>query len=255
MRIRSPYFFGLLIVFGFTPARLPAQVQYPPQPDQFIQAKITGGAGSGKCTFEVYIDGAADVQIRGSEGRLRWVGGGPITWRRLECNQPLPRNPRNFRFRGIDGRGTQTLLKTPNENNGVAVIRVDDPQKGSEGYTGDIMWDGADNTTPDRDDWSNQGNDRNWDGSGNWSQGGNWSQRAVTRCQNSIRDQVSQRFGGNLWFSSSVNTDKAGSYIIVQGVASSNYRNGRTTYMQYSCVLRPNGDVVDAKNSPIGDRW
>src|SRR5580700_1608070 len=31
-----------------------------------IQARITGGGGNGKCTFEVRVDGVANVQIRGT---------------------------------------------------------------------------------------------------------------------------------------------------------------------------------------------
>ena len=39
---------------------------------QTINARITGGSGSGKCTFEIRVDGIADVQIRGSPaGTLR----------------------------------------------------------------------------------------------------------------------------------------------------------------------------------------
>src|SRR5437879_1203685 len=141
MKLKASSSLCLLVFVVMAPLVLSAQVQYPPQADQMIQARITGGGGSGKCTFEVKIDGAADVEIRGSEGRLRWAGGGGMAWRRLECSQPLPRNPRNFRFSGVDGRGTQILAKNPNSNNGVAVIHLDDPQIGSEGYTGDIFWD------------------------------------------------------------------------------------------------------------------
>jgi hypothetical protein len=39
---------------------------------QTINAQITGGSGSGKCTFEIRVDGIADVQIRGNPaGTLR----------------------------------------------------------------------------------------------------------------------------------------------------------------------------------------
>jgi hypothetical protein len=243
-----------LIAFAIVvPLAALAQMQYPPQRDQTIRAQISGGGGSGKCTFEVNIDGAADVEIRGSEGRLRWVGGGGMSWRRLQCNQPLPRNPRNFRFSGVDGRGSQTLVQNPNNNNGVAVIRLDDPQKGAENYTGDIFWDGDSGSNGNNNgDWNNGGNNGNWNG-GNWNSGGNWSRNAVSNCQNAVRNQMGSRPSGSLVFSNSVNADRAGSVGVVQGLAS-NQGRGRASYFQYSCVVRPSGDVTDTKVSPIADR-
>jgi len=75
----------------------------------------------------------------------------------LDCNQSFPNNPGDFRFQGVDGRGKQTLVRDPRSTGGVAVIRLEDPKGGSEGYTGDIMW---------------KGGDSNWGGGGNWSSGG-----------------------------------------------------------------------------------
>src|SRR5262249_11843591 len=61
-------------------------------------------------------------------------------WRRMECTQPLPPNPANFRFSGVDGRGQQLLLREPSQNRGAALIRIEDPKGGREGYTFDIEW-------------------------------------------------------------------------------------------------------------------
>src|SRR5690349_19105562 len=110
-----------------------------------INAQITGGGGNGKCTFEVRVDGVANVQIRGNQGFIQTKSGMPAQWVRLRCNQPLPRNPNNFRFSGVDGRGKQYMLKNPSQNNGVAVIRIEDNRNGMEGYTGDIFWNGGNN--------------------------------------------------------------------------------------------------------------
>ena len=135
---------------------------------QSIRAKVSGGGGSGKCTFEVVVQGVAEVQIRGDQGRLRTLSGNPAQWRRLDCNQPLPVNPGNFRFSGMDGHGEQSLGQNPNSNNGVAVIRIDNRNRGNnEGYTGDITWNGGSNNNGDWSDrsnttWSNSGNP-NWD--------------------------------------------------------------------------------------------
>jgi hypothetical protein len=73
---------------------------------QRMRANITGAAGDGKCTFEVVVDGAAEVEIYGDQGSVRTLSGSPASWRRLECNQSLPNNPSDFRFQGIDGRGS-----------------------------------------------------------------------------------------------------------------------------------------------------
>ena len=70
-----------------------------------IAARFNGNRNSaqGKCTFEVVVDGVAEVRVQGSNGTLRTLSGRPASWRRLDCNMPLPANPRNFRFQGVDG--------------------------------------------------------------------------------------------------------------------------------------------------------
>jgi hypothetical protein len=150
--------------------------------DGSFRAQYKNEGGDGKCTFEVEVDVSAQVEIRGDQGYLRTMAGSPANWRRLVCNQPLPRNPVNFRFQGIDGRGRQTLVRDPNSNNGVAVIQLDDPKGGREGYTGDILWRRVpgDGRYPGSDDaWGDQpgrGNqrppDNNWPRPGGG--GGGW---------------------------------------------------------------------------------
>jgi hypothetical protein len=44
-----------------------------------ITAQVTNGGGSGKCTFEVRVDGVADVQIRGNQGYLQTKAGMPAS--------------------------------------------------------------------------------------------------------------------------------------------------------------------------------
>ena len=78
---------------------------------------------------------------------IRNLSGQPAQWRRFECNSPLPSNAANFRFAGVDGRGRQQLIRDP-RNGGAAVIRIEDPQGGSEGYTFDITWGGDFNYSP-----------------------------------------------------------------------------------------------------------
>lgn len=131
---------------ALTTAVLALQAQTP---DQIRQATISRSRGaSGKCTIEVRVDIAAEVDVYGNSGRLRTVAGQPATWSRMECTDPLPYGMADFRFKGIDGRGKVQLAQDPRNNNGMAVIRIDDPKSGSEGYTFDIEWSGASGGVP-----------------------------------------------------------------------------------------------------------
>jgi hypothetical protein len=105
------------------------------------RADITGGGDRdhGKCTIEVVVDGVAEVEIRGDRGVLRNLAGQPPQWRRFVCNAPMAPHPAGFRFAGVDGRGHQTLVRAP-EGGGPAIVRIEDPPSGSEGYTFDIFW-------------------------------------------------------------------------------------------------------------------
>src|SRR5690349_17353786 len=79
------------------------------------QAAINGNGSPdrGKCTIEVVVDGAAQVEIRGTSATLRDLNGQRPQWRRFECTGNMPTNPANFRFQGIDGRGRQELVRDP----------------------------------------------------------------------------------------------------------------------------------------------
>jgi hypothetical protein len=91
-------------------------------------ARIVGGGNGmeGKCTIEVVVDGAAEVDVQGANATLRNLTGQPPQWRRFECTSPIPPNPVNFRFHGVDGRGRQELVRDP-RNGGPAVVRIEDP--------------------------------------------------------------------------------------------------------------------------------
>lgn len=116
------------------------------------RANITGARGdTGKCTIEVRVDGAADIEINGESGRIRNLNGQPASWVRFECSEPIPRNPSDFRFRGIDGRGNVQLVRDPQSNRGVAVVRIVDSKGGSEGYTFDLEWRGGSDYRSGRD--------------------------------------------------------------------------------------------------------
>jgi hypothetical protein len=229
-----------------------------------INAQITGGGGggNGKCTFEVRVDGVANVQIRGNQGFIQTKSGRPAQWVRLRCNQPLPRNPYNFRFAGVDGRGKQYMLKDPAQNNGVAIIRIEDNRNGMEGYTGDIMWNGGNNNGGNwnggwwNDNWNGGGgwgsggnNGGNWNGGGGNNGGGNnnWSNNVVPNCQNTIRRNIQSQVGGaNVNFNGSPRTGKAGSFVVVDGVGNARGNNGKQGNFSYHCSMHPGGNVADS---------
>jgi hypothetical protein len=106
------------------------------------QANITGGGSPdrGKCTIEIVVDGAAQVEIRGASATIRNLSGQPAQWRRFECTGVMPANPVDFRFQGVDGRGRQSLVRDPRQG-GVAVVEIEDKEGGAQGYTFDIIWD------------------------------------------------------------------------------------------------------------------
>lgn len=179
------------------------------------RAMIRGGSPDrGKCTIEVVVDGAADVEVRGDSAMLRNLSGQPPQWRRFECTGPLPANPANFRFSGVDGRGRQTLIRDP-RNGGVAVVRIEDPQNGSEGYTFDLTWSGGypggqavpaypggdrrdDRDRGDRDDRDRDRAYRDDDAyhrdRDEWFRGPDWRQRFFSRIREDVEHVQSKAF-------------------------------------------------------------
>lgn len=158
---------------------------------QTRRATITGNGGDqGKCTIEVRVDIAADVEVSGDMGRIRTLSGQPSNWVRFECSSPLPRNPVDFRFRGIDGRGNVQLVRDPQSTRGTAVVRIEDPKGGSEGYTFDLEWRGG--------SAYDSGNRGGWDGFGNGRRNdGRYSQDDRYDRDNRDYDRNDDRFGRN----------------------------------------------------------
>ena len=59
------------------------------------RAAITGGGSrdEGKCTVEVVVDTAADVQVRGDTAYLHTLRGQPAEWRRNQPDPTIKSNP------------------------------------------------------------------------------------------------------------------------------------------------------------------
>src|SRR5678815_5636304 len=114
---------------------------------QVIQRRATvtgnGSVDHGQCRVEVLVDGAAEVEIRGMNATLRNLSGQPPQWRRFDCNGTLPSNPPNLRYIGVDGRGRQELVRTP-QYGGATVVRIQDPAGSSDVYAFELIWGGHD---------------------------------------------------------------------------------------------------------------
>jgi hypothetical protein len=148
------------------------------------QMRPGGDPRAGKCTIEVVVDGAAEVEVRGDHAILRNLDGQPPQWRRFECTEPLPRNPASFRFAGVDGRGRQELAGDP-RNGGVAVVRIEDKPSGAGAYTFDLFWTGGFEGRDDHD----RDRDRDRDRRRRMS-----ADEAIKICQDTIRQQANERF-------------------------------------------------------------
>ncbi len=218
------------------------------QPGQTMTASIRGGGGDrGKCTIEVEVDGVAEVEIRGDRGFIRTLSGQPSTWRRFECNSMMPRNPGEFRFKGIDGRGRQDLVRDPN-NGGVAVVRIEDSKGGREGYTFDLEWRGGSGTFGNNDrPW---GRDDRDGGRGTWNNDRNsgrgvgrdrYDSRAVNMCQDVVRARARRDYGvRDVRFRSSNANDLRGNRDRVTG----EFEGNRGEWYEYSCTVNgANGDI------------
>ena len=208
------------------------------------RATFTGGGGSdsGKCTIEVYVDGSADVEIRGDRGFLRTLSGQPAQWRRFECSGPMPANPGEFRFSGVDGRGRQELVQDPSRGRGSAVVRIQDSNGGAEGYTFDLVWRGAgfvSNPTGQPVDGRDRGGSPN---------------DAPRACQEAVRERANQQYGFRDIDFRGVNTDdNPGRHDRIMGSFDVRQGNYPLTY-RFSCsVDLANGRVQGVEISQRQD--
>jgi hypothetical protein len=194
------------------------------------RATITGGGrGTGKCTIEVNVDDTAEVEISGDTGVLTTLSGQTSVWRRFQCNQPLPFNPGEFRFQGIDGRGSARLIRDPRSNRGTAVIRIEDRKGGREGYTFDLLWRGSEG--------------------GNWypqqppippghypHPGGFPMAKAIQLCQDSVTNRLNRDGYPYVTFERTIPDDKPGRNDWVIGAVKGR-RGYEATRFSFSCSV------------------
>ena len=226
------------------------------------RATMTGGGnpGEGRCTIEIVVDGAAQVEVRGDRATLQNLKGQPPQWRRFECSAVMPANAPNFRFRGVDGRGKVELIQAP-QNGGPAVVRIDDPDNGSEGYTFEFTWGGG---------FTRDGGPREAPGYGPPPAGPQpygpppsygppagprriLTDDAIRLCQDYVRNQAMQRYGvRDVRFRRTNMDDNPGRNDWVTGSLEGNGRNGRPQDFSFSCSVNfDSGQVRSADLRPI----
>jgi hypothetical protein len=211
------------------------------------RATMVGGGDRdrGKCTVEVLVDGRADVEIRGDTATLRDLGGAEPQWRRFECSGMMPANPAEFRFAGVNGRGSQRLVRDPN-NGGTAVVHIEDPENGAGIYSFDLIWGGAGSYQGDR-------------GQGDRGQGDRGDRRrfsqddAIRSCQDAVRQQAVERFRvRDVAFRRLEANDNPGQRDSVKG-AFDLRRDGRDEAFRFSCSVDfDNGRVFNAQIESFG---
>lgn len=214
-----------------------------------MRATITGGGSPerGMCTIEVVADGAAEVEIRGGNAILRNLSGRPPQWRRFECTSIMPNNPPNFRFRGVDGRGSQELVRGP-QNGGAAVVRIQDPEGGTEGYTFALNWgsDGRGNFQTERHGGI--------DGYPGHQDGQRFTtDQAIRVCQGAVQQQALERFHAeNIAFRKTTLDDNPGRQDWIKGRFDVRRGYDRDEAYRFSCSVNfETGDVRSAQIEPI----
>lgn len=217
------------------------------------RANISGGGGPdrGRCTVEVVVDGAAEVEIRGDNAVLRDLSGQSPQFRRFECTGPLPANGANFRFTGVNGRGSQELVRAP-QNGGPAVIRIQDREGGAGSYTFELAWGEMLRGGGDRDGRGGDDRDRDRRPAGPRYT----TEQAVRVCQDAVRQQASERFhSGNIAFRNTAMDDNPGRQDAVTGLLDIRRGYDRDETYRFSCSVNfETGEVRSAQIDPVEPR-
>jgi hypothetical protein len=194
------------------------------------QATITGGPSeSGRCTVEVSVDGAAEVEISGDHGVLTTISGQPANWRRFQCTEPLPSRPSDFRFVGTDGRGAARLRQDPRNTGGRAVIYINDGKGGRGGYTFDLWW-----RRSGRGDWAPgpaHPTPGPWPGSGGFPMA-----KAIQICQDSVTNRLNRDGYSYVTFERTIPDNNPGRRDWITGTVSGKRRFENTRF-SFSCSV------------------
>jgi hypothetical protein len=186
------------------------------------RAFITGVGGNGRCTIEVTVDRAAEVEISGDVGILTTLEGQPAAWRRFQCNAPLPAQPRDFRVDG-GGRGNVRMVQDPRRAGGRAVIRVNDPKGGRGNYTFELRWRERGLPPPP--------NPAPWPGPGGFPM-----EKAIHVCRDAVTDRLSRDGYEYITIDRIIPDDNPGRHDWITGRAHGDRGNG-TRRFSFSCSV------------------
>jgi len=204
------------------------------------RATLTGGGGSdrGQCRVEVVVDGAAEVEIRGMNATLRNLSGQPPQWRRFDCTSTMPANPLNLRYVGVDGRGRQELVRTP-QNGGATVVRIQDPEGSSDNYAFELVW-GPQRGAPEPAPLPQ-------------ARGRYTTEQAVQVCQDAVKQQAYDRFRTwNIAFRRTNIDNNPGRQDSVTGMFDIRRPYERDETYNFSCSVNfDTGQVRSAQIDPV----
>lgn len=244
---------GILAIAALAVLSVPVGAQSIPRRATFHSGE---SPNEGKCTIEVVVDIVAEVEVRGDNAVLRTISGQPAQWRRFECTGRMPNNPANFRFKGIDGRGRQELIRDP-RSGGAAVVRIEDRAGGAEGYTFDLIWTGSPaysgpGSFPPHEGFP--GDRDGFPGDRDRARPPNrfTAEQAIRVCQDGVRQQAFDRFGrANIVFRRTSIDDNPGRNDWVIGTIEVR-RDRRSDLFQFSCSVNfENGRVRSVQIDPL----
>ncbi len=158
-----------LLVLGFV-AALPAAADTRFQVRRMTRNDVP--FGKGQCDIRLQVDGEVEVNVRGDSVFIRVFSGRNAYDDGSECNEPLPRDPRNFSFEVKDSRGDIRLIEEPSgRTGGAAVVRIRDSAGGQGRYHFRLSWSIGGGPVRDRDGWRDDDRDRRppFDSGGGWN--------------------------------------------------------------------------------------
>lgn len=99
-------------------------------------------ARSGTVTWSGRVDDKLEIVISGRSVSYRNISGNKPTDINYRFSETMPSENMNIRVIRRTGRGSVTVSQSPNRVNGyAAVIRIDDPNGGSDRYEFEMRWD------------------------------------------------------------------------------------------------------------------
>lgn len=98
-------------------------------------------SGATRLLWSGRVDGEIELEVRGSSVRERHISGQAPYDVRTSSGWSLPRRDVTVRVSRLRGRGRVEVIEQPNARNGyVAVIRINDSDRGADDYELEISW-------------------------------------------------------------------------------------------------------------------